>query len=66
MCYCYEKANHTNSSLLLQLYRLTFWSRYSQAERVDISTDDYHPEKKPEGFSAFGLNGKLRETQNDL
>lgn len=39
----------------VHLHRLTFWSRYSQAERIDISVDEHH-EPAGGGMSAFGLD----------
>lgn len=41
-----------------QLHRLTFWSRYSQAERTDIDADE-EIDTRNKGISLFGSNGKI-------
>lgn len=35
-----------NSAIFLQLWRLTFWTRYSREERIDVDQERLEREKK--------------------
>ena len=61
-----QRNNKTTNKIMLryfpfQLHRLTFWSRYSKAERVDIDEEE-EVTSDQNGISMFGSNGMFSST----